>query len=998
MRLTTPLVLFAIVALIPIVMLGWPTRGFNRRREIISLLIRIVLCLILILALAGLELKDFGKSNSLAVVFLLDISDSIPPDTVQAGLEFIREALQHKRPDDQSALIVFGRDSLVERAMTNSGELNPLISKPVTNQSDLTQAVNLGLALYPSGAARRMVILSDGAFTTGNTSEALRVAAASSVDIVGLPLLIEPDAEILVDQISVPHLLRQGDRFDMSVTLTSTHAQVIRVRVFADGNLVFEGEQEVYAGDQTFNLALSADHPGFTSYMVSINGQSDHHYQNNQLSTYTQIIGAPKVLIVAPETGESMSSQGSSRPDEFGPLSEVLEANGYQTDHLIPELFPADLTELAGYASVIFVDVPARRLSLSQMTNLQTYVRDLGGGLVVIGGPTSYGVGGYFRTPLEETLPVDMQIQDERRRPTLAMVFILDRSGSMSETSGGPTKLELAKEAVLRSIDLLNPLDKVGVIAFDDAASWVAPIAEVGDGSEIKAKVASIGIGGGTDILAGIQAMAAAMPSVDAGARHVILLTDGGADPSGIPELVERLYTQSGITMSTIGVGRDAAPFLAGLAELGGGRYHFAENPGSIPNIYTEETALATRAYLVEEPFIPELKTPSTILNGIDGLPELLGYVGTSAKETAQTILVSHRGDPILASWRYGLGKSIAFTSDASGRWAQQWLGWADFPAFWSQVVRFSIGDEIPASLDVQTSYQDGAAHIRVEGGALIQRNGIINDHYLNNYDMQANIIHPDGETLAVRLLQVAPGRYETEFTPEHEGVYLIRIVGEPPDLESPIVGETAGWTLDYSPEYRRLKGDPDSLARLVFQAGGRLASQDPGAVFTQTLPSPAVFNPVWQWLLGIALFLLPFDIAIRRLAVTKSDLQRAYRAFRQLTPFQKQKQERISESTERMRGLLAVKQQSEERFRPRGVNSDIAETSPDLARPRTEPDRLSESRVKGKKLTPPGSPIQISSERVEAKEPASSDEAPGEPASSVSKLLAKKRSQRKSG
>lgn len=993
-RFSQPLALLLLLLLPLIASTGWPARGYNRRRELASLALRLVISLCLILGLAGLEINLGGSSYSLAVVFAVDVSDSMPDTAIQAARNYIQEALLEAGPNDQAAVILFGRDALVERRMSADPTLAPFTSRNVTNQTDLAEAIYLGLAVFPPDAARRMVILSDGVQTSGNAEEAARTAAASGVEILAAPLTVELQNEVLVTSVEAPSNLRQGDQFDLAITLEATQPGPVRIRVLASGAPVYEGERNLERGVQTFSLPIRADTPGFLDYQVQVIPVEDQYYQNNSLSTFTQISGPPQVLLVAPPPGEAQGFNSSLRPDEYSALRAVLESSGFVVDLVQPVFMPSELPALAPYAAVVMVDVPARQLTQRQMSSLQAYVRDLGGGLVVVGGPTSYGVGGYFRTPLEETLPVDMQIKDEQRRPTLAMVFIIDHSGSMSDTSGGASKLDLAKEAVIRSVELLNPMDQVGVVIFDDAASWVVPMQELDDAAAVQSKVAQIGVGGGTDILAGVQAMAEVLPNVQAGARHVILLTDGGADPTGIPELVQQLNQENGITLSAIGVGQDAAPFLPRLAELGGGRYHFAADPGSIPSIYTEETSLATRAYIVEEPFTPSLVSNSPILEGITALPGLYGYVGVSAKQTAQTILVSHKDDPILASWRYGLGKAVAFTSDATGRWAVDWLGWEGFATFWAQAVRYTISENLPSNLNMQINLQGEQAHLVVDASTAPGGNtgaGL----YLNNYQLEANIVAPDGITQTVRLLQTAPGLYAADFTPGEEGVYLLRINGQAPQAGGLALGETAGWSLAYSPEYRQTQADPDALARLAAAAGGSLAPQDPGRVFAHTLPYPGSYQPAWPWLFGLAAILLPVDIALRRLVISMAELHRMIQRITAWTAWKKPAAETLAAPrTSTLDGLMKVKESASQRFQAdRPARTAVERES--------KSGRLAGQATPGEKPSPqqkpevPSPSLEKPATRPLEERPAS---APAEKteASSVSALLASKRARRK--
>ena len=830
----------------------------------LSLILRLVILLCLIFSLAGLEIVQSG--DNLAVVFLVDVSDSMPNEAISAEVGYVQNALEAMSPDDQSAIVLFGADSLVERPMSPVKELSAFTSAPVTNQTDLAEAIQLGLALFPSGYAKRMVILSDGVQTTGDALEAVRFAVASDVQIVVVPFANQRQTETLVTNVDAPTHLRPGEQFDLNVSVQANEPTSAVVQVLGGDQILYTGTHELRRGVQTLSLPLTAGQPGFVKYQVQISPQKDGFYQNNQLEAYSQVEGPPRILLVAPPSGESLPG-GDARPDEYSALLGALQAADFQVELSTPSRLPSDLPSLAQYDSIVLVDVPARTLGNNQMMGLQSYVHDLGGGLVAVGGPTSYGVGGYFQTPLEATLPVEMQIKDEKRRPSLGIVFIIDHSGSMEETSGGVTKLELAKEAAARSVELLFPNDRVGVIAFDDVASWVVPMTELSDPDQVIGAIGTIRTGGGTDIMAGVQAMANVLPGDPAKVKHVILLTDGGADPTGIPELVQKLYQENDITLSTVGVGNDAAPFLKDLAALGAGRYHFTNDPSSIPSIFTEETSLATRAYLVEEPFFPALVNSSPILSGINDVPRLYGYVATSPKDLAQVILKSEKDDPILATWQYGLGRAVAFTSDATGRWARDWLGWEPFAKFWVQTVRYTVGTVTDRALETSVELQDEQARLILDA-----RNP--NGDFVNGYQVEANIIAPNGESQSVTLKQVAPGRYETEFAPIEQGVYLIHFSGNSADATDSFT-ETTGWTLSYSPEYKRLDSDPDLLLRLATISGGKLASSNPADVFTHDLQATHASRPIWPWLLLLSAFLLPFDIASRRLIITRQDLLR---------------------------------------------------------------------------------------------------------------------------
>ena len=871
MVFASPWFLLLLLSLPLLLWVGWPSRGPSRRREIVSLALRLLIVLLLIASLAGLEMKR--ASDDLSVVFLVDYSDSMPAPARQLALSYVRQALQHMGPNDKSAVILFGADALVERPLSSSKELGSFTSKITSIQTDLAGAIRLGLALLPADTARRMVILSDGIETSGDAFEAARLAAASGAQILVAPFSLNTGAvpEAMVTAVHAPAHLREGEQFGLEVTINSSLEQRVGVRVLAGAEVAYESELQLRRGTNSFSLPLIAGSPGFAAYRVQVVplNSNDTLYQNNELAAFSQIAGPPTVLVVK-------NPRPRDGVDESKELIAALAASNILAAVVAPSGLPTEFTALSAYASVILVDVPARDFSARQLTALQTYVRDLGGGLVAVGGPTSFGVGGYYRTPLEETLPVEMQIKDQKRRAKLTMVFIIDKSGSMADASGGVAKVELAKEAVVRSIQLLSPLDKVGVIAFDETAKWVVPITPLDDLDAVINRVGSIRADGGTDIYAGVKAASEVLPSDDSALKHIILLTDGGADPTGIAALITDMNLNYGITLSSVGVGSDAAPFLADLAKAGQGLYHFTNDPSTIPSIFAEETSLATRSYIIEEEFFPEQISPSPILAGIESAPALLGYIGTTAKDSAQVILISTEKDPILAVWQYGLGKAVAWTSDATGRWAKHWVSWDQYARFWAQAVRFTIGEGAPSNVTARVTHAGEQATITVdaqsEAGA-----------YLNGLAMRVNVVAPDGATQTVTLAQTAPGRYEGTFEPTTEGAYLIRVAGTDPDQSAGEgIAETTGWVLSYSPEYQTLSADPNFLARLAALTGGSVVGEDLSAIYAHDLQAPArASQPVWPWLLALAAGLLPFDIAARRLVVTRYDLQRSWQKAR---------------------------------------------------------------------------------------------------------------------
>jgi len=903
MSFTNPLALLLLLVLPLVVWLGRPDHRPGSGRAWVALFIRCLIMVLLIMGLAGVQLVH--SADELAVVYLVDASDSVSSAQRQAALDWVAQAIEALKTNDQAAVVLFGADALVDRPLSSLRELAAVTSVPeISLHTDISAAVRLGMALLPAGSARRLVILSDGVETIGDAAESARLAAASDVQIDVFPLGgLQAGAEVLLTAVVAPTRLTSGDRFDLVVTAESNSATTGRLRVLGDGDrVVYEASVALSRGVNNFTIPLLAGEQGFARYRVFLDDAQDGFYQNNTLSAYTEVVGPPRILLLASPPRED--ADGHPLPDESDQLALALLAAGVQVDRTDATGLPLDLAGLSEYASIVLVNVNAKHLGPRKMAALQTYVRDLGGGLVAVGGPDSYAPGGYYRTPLEETLPVEMQLKDQERRANLTMIFVIDKSGSMSDTSvGGIPKVELAKEAIIRSLGLLGPMDRAGVVAFDGSATWVVPIQEITDPDAMSDSVGTIRASGGTDIYAGLLAVAEVIPDDPANMKHVILLTDGGASEAGNPEITQEMHDEYGVTLSVVAIGQGFADWITKLPEIGEGRFHSAYDPDTIPEIFTQETTLATRAYIIEELFWPSQLQRHAILSGITAVPPLYGYIGVSAKPTARTILVTEQDDPLLAAWQYGLGKSVAWTSDATGRWAADWVTWAGFPRFWEQAVKWTITQERGSNAETEVRLDNnGQAVVTVETAGS-------EGEYLNNLAMDLRVVDPDGTPRVVEMEQVAPGRYQGSFRPESEGAYLIRVAGAGDEEQ---VAQTAGWVLGYSPEYTVTEPDHENLAYLANLTGGKVLLE-PWESLSHNISAGRIRRPIWHWLALLALFLLPIDVAVRRLVIGREELAKLAARWRALWPGRKARPAPGSTRSEQVSRLFEAKQRAGE-------------------------------------------------------------------------------------
>jgi uncharacterized membrane protein len=625
---------------------------------------------------------------------------------------------------------------------------------------------------------------------------------------------------------------------------------------------------ELDAGVTRVTLDVTPTEAGFHTFRAVVEAARDTFSQNDRADSNTIVKGEPRTLILA--GNDTVAAE----------LVAALESQRQLVDSIVPEALPTDFASLATYDSIVLVDVARLRLSDRQLGALQVYVRDLGRGLVMIGGPDSYGAGGYQRTPIEETLPVEMGVRDRQKQPDIALVVVIDQSGSMAACHcntfnqgggggtgiGGVQKVDIGKEAILRAAAALTERDELGVVSFNEAAHWVVRTQPLGEVEDLQGSIAGIRADGQTNISAGLDQAVESLEGAVATRRHIILLTDGWSSSGQYDEILARMKA-AGITLSTVGAGGGSNPFLEGLAQQGGGRFYNAANPSSIPDIFLKETQQVSGQQIVEEPFFPIQTSSSPILRGLeDGLPQLRGYNGTTIKPAAQSVLVTARDDPLLAQWQYGLGRSVAWTSDATGRWAKDWVAWPGFNRFFSQLVSWTFPGEETGGIEATFESEGAQTGLHVES---VEADGSPRDFYSTT----AVVVGPDLEPRTVNLVQIAPGVYEAPLGELDPGAYAVRVTQTKPG-SSPL-GRTVGLVAQTPAEYRVLGANESVLAALRTASGGS-AIVTPLDPWRHDLTVTDRFTELWPLLLILVLLLWPLDIALRRMSLGRRELAAA--------------------------------------------------------------------------------------------------------------------------
>lgn len=834
-----PLYLLLLLAVAAMLFLTSKKLGSRvRGKKAVILAARFFTCAFLILALSGLGIVWTVEDTS--TIFLLDASDSMVQ--YRNDIEkFVKEALNLMKDKDEAAIISFGEEPVMENFLSQQPAFENISQIQGSKYTNIEKALNAAVSVLPEGSRKRIVLITDGEENEGNSSNTAGILKDKSVDFKVLKIEREKGNEVAAVSLTAPQTLNMGEEFNITVNIKSNVNTSARLTLFDGSQKAAEENIELTKGENRFVFKDIADTRGFKTYRAVVEANLDTEMRNNEASSFINVLDKPVILVIEDKAGEA---------DEI-----VKILDGAKTDYkrLSAQSAPSDLQSLAQYKTIILANVSAENLSDGFLKALEPYVRDLGGGLIAIGGDDSFALGGYFKTSLEKVLPVNMELKGKKAIPEMSIFMVIDKSGSMASERGGITKLDLAKEAAARVLDSLRDNDDIGVLAFDDAQYWVIQPQKPGDREALRSDIGTITQGGGTSILPALEEAVEKMKKQNSRMKHIILLTDGQAEKTGYDKLLEEAKNE-GITISTVAAGFDAdIQLLRYIAEKAEGRFYVTDEYSNIPTIFAKETFMAARAYLNNREFTPRLVSMHSVLEGVadKGMPSLLGYIASSAKDSSRVILESDEGDPILTLWQYGLGKTAAWNSDMKGVWSGNYVNWDKNSVLWNNIINWTIENYSTENFDVRTRIQGSFGEITA-----VQKNSN------ETIDTKAIITTPSLETIEIDLNTEAPGRYKGSFRIDNTGAYLIKVVqSKNGEVQGAV---NTGMSVQYSPEYS-IDANSDRLERLVIESEGRYI-KDAEEVFEGPIAPVKGRVDLTSPLLLLALLSFLVDIAVRKL------------------------------------------------------------------------------------------------------------------------------------
>lgn len=903
--------MLALFLVLPVLIMLWRWRGL---RAIGILFLRILTISLLILAVAD---PTFGqKPSSLGpTIVLVDQSDSLRPE----GKLKLREIAHHIAPSSANEVGMVPQDQSGGLDANNPDSTSPPLllwfgdEVVVAGAYDAAGGVAAGLndALVPSASniaealktARQIlatqsgdiILISDGMQNNGDALYEAEKLAQQGITIDVLPIAPVWTPDVRISDMEVPQSLRMGEEYEVHITIENRQPETnpnmqpvggllqLWISEPSDNGqerLIGKEEVTLFPGFNHFTFHHSANSSGVVKLRANIRNVADDSFTHNNNGAATTVVAQPpRILIVEGEDGIGQALSAALWP--------IIESDVMPAQNL-----PSRLSQLQLYDGIILLDVSAYNLSLDQTTTIQEFVRSEGRGLLVIGGRNSYSLGAYRDTPLEELLPINLDPPPRPDRSDIALLLMMDRSASMSIPID-VSKFAMAKEAAILSTELLQSQDTIGILAFDTRQNWTIPFQTVGEGlslKQIQDTIVTLDIGGGTDIYGALEEGLENLLLQNASVRHAVILTDGRSFSNDEVEYEQLVRTarNNDITISSIAIGIDSdTELLDQLSKWGNGRYYYADKPEDIPRLTIQESEIARADPIVEGELHAQLAQAHPILRTINvaQIPNMQGYIATTPRDHAEIVLKTtgndgQDGDPLLATWQYGLGRVVAWTSSAGAdSWTTGWEDWGEYGTFWTQIIRYILPEPESGPIQIHTETIQDGVRLMVDafeaGGTPLLADAV------------ARITLPDGTQQEFALHQEAPGHYTQDLILPTAGAYKI---------EALLLRDEQQWFAEtgyahpipqeynpdkaYNPLDENMPSYPQGRALLEDIAtitGGSVIEDESALVMEQQddrqeeedMLSPSSFAwlryTYWPWLTVLALLVWLIEVGFRR-------------------------------------------------------------------------------------------------------------------------------------
>ena len=819
---------------------------------------------LLVLALAGLRLSVLLPERRLSVVAAVDMSDSIDADGRAWAERYVHSLAAALPPGDELGVVQFGAGASVLQAPAPPSQLRWTNLPVPSTATNLETAIDTSLALFPPETERRLVLVTDGNETRGNSLNTIASARFAHVSIYAA---LPPHAggpDVAVDKVAVPPVVTQGSVFPVRVVVRNDAGQRdATLELSVDGESVGTEKIELQPGLNAAEIPYRLRSAGSRRLRARVTAAGDTIAGNNFRDVAITVSGKPRVLVV------------SAR--HHSALALVLRRKGLDVVSIGPGELPASPQDLLSYHAVLFDAVTAKSFGRQSFDVIERYVRDFGGGFIMVGGERSFGDADFKGTAVERVLPVTLEPRKppQREREPLALFLLIDRSKSMAyhfqnrfELSENQSKLVYAKRAALSVVRQLRESDRIGVVAFDSLAFEIAPLRPLRDNRVILERdLPRVQVGGGTDFYDALLMAIRQLSASRATNAHIVLMTDGNTNRpvSEHDELIAAL-AKAKISVTTIRIGDDQedVSLLKKISQRTGGTFYQVLNAGTLPELLLKDT---TRQVMQtpqgEQVFVPRLDTTSQLLRGIasEEIPLLSGYAYSRAQPSADVLLhvaTVDKKDPLLATWQYGLGHVVAFTADFQDD-AETWVGWDGFGKLWSQIVNWAAPAHTPSDFAVQARRNLDAVELSVEGFADLGSSVLSARLVDGARPMDVPLVPVSARRFTATLPKLSGGRYTLALSVRQtDGSVRQRTQS----ISIPAVDDAS------QEEFERLQPNLPLLQRLSAETGG--AVDAPIRTIAGRPPATRrVDHHLDWWLVPLAMLLFLADVAQRRFGGT---------------------------------------------------------------------------------------------------------------------------------